>query len=93
MGLIRKQFFIEPAQNRELKRLAAAAGMSEGEFIRESLSARIASAEKAGQWKSGLDALSGAWAKRDDVQAEAVKLRRGWRRRLERLGLADKPGR
>ncbi len=93
MGLIRKQFFIDPEQNRELKRLAAQAGMSEGEFIRESLSARIASAENTDHWKSGLDVLSGAWAEREDAQAEAVRIRRGWGRRLERLGLADKPGR
>jgi hypothetical protein len=93
MGLIRKQFFIDPEQNRELKRLAYEAGMSEGEFIRESLSARIASAESTRQWSHGLSELSGAWAARDDAQAEALDLRRSWRRRLDRLGLSAKSGR
>lgn len=90
IGLVRKQFFIDPEQNRELKRLAAAAGMSEGEFIRESLAARIAGLSGERDWRLGLEQLSGAWAERDDVQESMRELRRGWGRRLSRLGLSPK---
>ena len=88
MNMIRKQFFIDAEQNRQLKQLAESAGKSEGEVIRESLEALII-AKSAGDddWRRGLERLSGAWADRDDMHDFVRELRQGGSRRLKRIGL------
>jgi hypothetical protein len=87
VGLVRKQFFIDADQNRQLKRLASSVGKSEGELIREGVAARLAAAKAEDDWRSGLDRIGDSWVEREHLQEEMAELRKGWRKRLKRLRL------
>ena len=90
MNMIRKQFFIDADQNKQLKALATRTGKSEGEVIREGLDALIKAKSAADDcWRRGLDKLSGAWADREDMQELVRELRSGGSRRMKRLGLQN----
>ncbi len=91
--MVRKQVFITAEQNKKLKLRAAAAGVAEAELIRAGIDLRLnQEPEERRAWKSIVDEtftkLSGAWAERDDLDEILRKNRRGWKRRLKRLGLA-----
>ena len=86
--MVRKQFFITAEQNKRLKTHAAAAGMSEAELVRAGIDLRLERKVEQQDWRSLGDKLSGAWAERDDLDELLRKNRRGWKRRLKRLGLA-----
>jgi len=88
--MVRKQVFITAEQNRKLKARAAAAGVAEAELIRAGIDLRLEQEpEERIDWKARLEKLSGAWAERDDLDEILQRGRRGWKRRLKRLGLAD----
>jgi hypothetical protein len=92
--MVRKQFFITAEQNRKLKARAAATGVAEAELIRSGIDLRLhQDLEEQRAWQSVVDEtlakLSGAWAERDDLDELLRKNRKGWKRRLKRLGLAS----
>ncbi len=88
MTMIRKQFFIDRDQSRRLKRLAAAKGVAEGEIIRVAIEHKLQNDRaELDDWRNGLNAISGSWADRHDMQDFVRKLRKGSGRRLKRLGL------
>jgi len=86
--MVRKQFFITAEQNKRLKEHAVAAGVSEAELVRAGIDLRLAGKLEKPDRQTGLRNLSGAWAERDDLDDLLRKNRRGWKRRLKRLGLA-----
>ena len=91
--MVRKQVFITAEQNKKLKARAAATGVAEAELIRAGIELRL---EQIGQEQRDcqkvveetLGKLSGAWAERDDLDELLRSNRKGWKRRLKRLGLA-----
>jgi hypothetical protein len=92
--MVRKQIFITADQNKRLKTHAAAAGVSEAELIRAGIDLRLQEqSEKQKAWSDTVAEtvakLSGAWAERDDLDEILRKNRKGWKRRLKRLGLAQ----
>jgi hypothetical protein len=92
--MVRKQIFITADQNKRLKTHAAAAGVSEAELIRAGIDLRLQEqGEKQKAWSETVAEtvakLSGAWAERDDLDETLRKNRKGWKRRLKRLGLAN----
>jgi hypothetical protein len=92
--MVRKQVFITTEQNKRLKARAAETGVAEAELIRSGIDLRL---EQVGQeervWQEAVEAtlarLSGAWAERNDLDDLLRKNRKGWKRRLKRLGLAS----
>ena len=87
--MVRKQVFITAEQNKKLKARAAAAGVAEAELIRAGIDLRLGQEpEEKIDWRTALGKLSGAWAERDDLDEILQRNRRGWKRRLKRLGLA-----
>jgi hypothetical protein len=87
--MVRKQFFITTDQNKRLKAHAAATGVSEAELVRAGIDLRLERKAEKTDWRSLADRLSGAWAERDDLDELLRKNRKGWKRRLKRLGLAS----
>lgn len=92
--MVRKQVFITAEQNKKLKARAAAAGVAEAELIRAGIDLRLdQTPEEQRTWQATVDEtlakLCGAWAERDDLDEILQKNRRGWKRRLKRLGLAN----
>lgn len=92
--MVRKQIFITADQNKRLKMHATAAGVSEAELIRAGIDLRLQEqAEKQKAWSDAVAEtvakLSGAWAERDDLDETLRRHRKGWKRRLKRLGLAQ----
>ena len=92
--MVRKQVFITAEQNKRLKAHAAAAGVSEAELVRAGIDLRLREqGEKQKAWSETVAEtvakLSGAWAERDDLDELLRKNRKGWKRRLKRLGLAQ----
>ena len=86
--MVRKQFFITAEQNKRLKAHAAAAGVSEAELVRAGIDLRLDRKVEKPDWRRLAERLSGAWAERDDLDEILRKNRKGWKRRLKRLGLA-----
>ena len=91
--MVRKQVFITAEQNRKLKARAAATGVAEAELIRAGIDLRLDKEPEAQRaWRAAVDQtvarLSGTWAERDDLGELLRKNRKGWKRRLKRLGLA-----
>ena len=91
--MVRKQVFITAEQNKKLKARAAATGVAEAELIRSGIDLRLEQvAEEQRDWQKvveeTLGKLSGAWAERDDLDELLRRNRKGWKRRLKRLGLA-----
>ena len=86
--MVRKQFFITAEQNKRLKAHAAATGVSEAEVVRAGIDLRLDQKPEKTDWRKLADSLSGAWAERDDLDELLRKNRKGWKRRLKRLGLA-----
>jgi hypothetical protein len=89
--MVRKQIFITAEQNRRLKALAAATGVSEAELIRAGIELRLQEqAESQASWSETVDEivakLSGAWAERENLDQEMRDIRRRWNRRDEILG-------
>jgi len=84
---VRKQFFITAEQNRRLKAHAAATGASEAELVRAGIDLRLERKVEKPDWRRIADSLSGAWAERDDLDEILRDHRKGWKRRLKRLGL------
>ena len=87
--MVRKQIFITAEQNKRLKTHAAAAGVSEAELVRAGIDLRLEREVETQDWRGLADRLSGAWAERDDLDQLLRKNRKGWKRRLKRLGLVD----
>jgi len=92
--MVRKQIFITTEQNKRLKARAAAIGVSEAELIRAGIDLRLQEqGEKQKAWSDTVAEtvanLSGAWAERDDLDETLRRHRKGWKRRLRRLGLAQ----
>jgi len=87
--MVRKQFFISAEQNRRLKKGAAAAGVSEAALIRDGIDLRLEQKQEVQNWRVEFDKLSGAWAERTDLDELLRSNRRGWKRRLKRLGLSS----
>lgn len=87
--MVRKQFFITTEQNRRLKAHAAATGVSEAELVRAGIDLRLEQKVEKTDWRELADSLSGAWAERDDLDEILRKHRKGWKRRLKRLGLQN----
>jgi hypothetical protein len=92
--MVRKQIFITADQNKRLKTQAAAAGVSEAELIRAGIDLRLQEqGERQKAWSDTVAEtvakLSGAWAERDDLDETLRRHRKGWKRRLKRLGLAQ----
>jgi predicted DNA-binding protein len=90
MGMIRKQVFITKEQDERLKRVAASRGTPAADLIRKGIDQALKEAEDSQDWRTVLERLSGAWVARDDMQDFVRDLRKGGRRRLERLGLTLK---
>lgn len=93
--MIRKQIFIEDEQNRQLKRLAAVTGKSEGALIREGLLQVLNQKMPADDdWKIVLRRLKGIWSDRTDVDEVMAKQRearrRGKKRLLRAMGVSRK---
>jgi FtsZ-binding cell division protein ZapB len=91
--MVRKQVFITAEQNKKLKERATAIGVAEAELIRAGIELRLEQiAEEQRDWQKvveeTLGKLSGAWAERDDLDELLRGNRKGWKRRLKRLGLA-----
>jgi hypothetical protein len=86
--MVRKQFFITAEQNKRLKAHAAATGVAEAALIRAGIDLQLERKAEKTDWRRLADSLSGAWAERDDLDETLRKNRKGWRRRLKRLGLA-----
>jgi hypothetical protein len=86
--MVRKQVFITAEQNKRLKAHAAAAGVSEAELVRAGIDLRLEQKAEKTDWRRLAERLSGAWAERDDLDEILRKNRKGWKRRLKRLGLA-----
>lgn len=87
--MVRKQFFITTEQNRRLKAQAVATGVSEAELIRAGIERQLEHKPAKADWRKLADSLSGAWAERDDLDELLRKNRKGWKRRLKRLGLTS----
>jgi hypothetical protein len=87
--MVRKQFFITSEQNKRLKAHAAATGVSEAELVRAGIDLRLERKADKPNWRQLADSLSGAWAERDDLEETLQKYRKGWKRRLKQLGLAQ----
>ena len=91
--MVRKQVFITAEQNKKLKARAAATGVAEAELIRAGIDLRLEQiSQEQRDWqkvvKETIGKLSGAWAERDDLDELLRENRKGWKRRLKRLGLA-----
>jgi hypothetical protein len=86
--MVRKQVFITAEQNKRLKAYAAAIGVPEAELVRAGIDLRLERKLEKPDWRSLAGRLSGAWAERDDLDEILRKNRKGWKRRLKRLGLA-----
>jgi hypothetical protein len=86
--MVRKQIFVTAEQNRRLKARAAATGVSEAELVRAGIDLQLERQPEKTDWRKLADSLSGAWAERDDLDGLLRKNRKGWKRRLKRLGLA-----
>jgi hypothetical protein len=86
--MVRKQVFITAEQNKRLKAHAAAAGVSEAELVRAGIDLRLEQKAEKTDWRRLADSLSGSWAERDDLDETLRRHRKGWKRRLKRLGLA-----
>jgi hypothetical protein len=86
--MVRKQFFITAEQNKRLKAQAAATGVSEAELVRAGIDLQLERKAEKTDWRRLADSLSGAWAERDDLDEILRKNRKGWKRRLKRLGLS-----
>ena len=86
--MVRKQFFITAEQNKRLKAQAAATGVSEAELGRAGIDLQLERKAEKTDWRRLADSLSGAWAERDDLDEILRKNRKGWKRRLKRLGLS-----
>jgi hypothetical protein len=78
---VRKQIYLEPRQNRQLKRLAEARGVSEAEVVRQ-----LISAEVSGSAASALPPDPAAWEKAHHTmlkllaQGPLPNRRRTWKR-------------
>ncbi len=93
--MVRKQIFITADQNKRLKTHAAAAGVSEAELIRAGIDLRLQEqVEKQKAWSDTVTEtvakLSGAWAERENLDAEMLEIRRRWNRRDQLLGKRTK---
>jgi hypothetical protein len=89
--MIRKQVFIRTDQNRRLKAMAAQQGVSEGELIRTGISLLLEQAAGAeADWKSAWRQAAGIWKDYPEVEQKIAKQRKGWGRRLKRLGLSPR---
>ena len=77
--MVRKQVYIKPAQERQLKRVARKTGMTEAEIIRRALDAevqKLESAEDGMQAWRGTRAFIDEWMKKGPVEGGG----RRWRR-------------
>jgi predicted DNA-binding protein len=82
--MVRKQIFIDAAQNRRLKAAAAAAGRSEADLVREGLERTLADLEASAEdWKAAWKQAAGIWRERDDLDAFYLARREKRRQRRE----------
>ena len=90
--MVRKQFFITAKQNKRLKAQAVATGVSEAALVRAGIDLQLEQQKtekiEKTDWRRLADSLSGSWAERDDLDEILRRNRKGWKRRLKRLGLA-----
>lgn len=84
--MIRKQVYITPEQQRQLRERAAAAGVPEAELIRAGIDKQLVETAQADPdaWRRIFDDVSPSWAEREDLQEELAELRAGWTKRVER---------
>ena len=81
--MVRKQVFIREDQQKRLKALAAAKGVSEAELIRQGIDLVLKREEATGDdsWREAIQSIKGMWKDRDDWDAFDAERRR---RRAER---------
>jgi len=88
--MVRKQFFITAEQNRRLKAHATATGASEAELVRAGIDLRLEQKAEKPDWHRIAASLSGAWAERENLDAEMREIRGRWNRRDQILGRRPK---
>ena len=81
--MIRKQVYITPEQQRQLRERAAAAGVPEAELIRAGIDKQLVETAQADPdaWRRIFDDVSPSWAEREDLQEEMARIRSRWNRR------------
>jgi predicted DNA-binding protein len=87
--MVRKQIFIDAAQNRRLKAAAAAAGRSEADLVREGLERTLADLEASAEdWRTRMAEVLAEGDPMDALAARVVEHKKNkaeaWRKRLER---------
>ena len=88
--MVRKQVYITAEQDRRLKALGRLRGVPVAGIIRQVLQKEIdasATEDDLEAWKARLRSIKPIWKDRDNIQEEMQDLRKGWGRRLKRLGL------
>ena len=90
--MVRKQFFIREDQQKRLKAVAAAKGVSEAELIRQGIDLELKRNEAAENesWKEGFRQAAGIWKDRTDLDelfADARRRRKERRKKMDaRMG-------
>ena len=91
--MVRKQIYITAEQDQRLKERAREQGIAAASVIRLGLQRELDArqpADDAEARKARLLRIKPIWKDRDTIHEEMQELRRGWGRRLKRLGLAPK---
>lgn len=81
----RTQIYLSEGQTRELDRRARQQGVTRSALIREALEQYLGPTQDPVEFKAALQAFSGIWADRDDLDELYADLRRRGQERLERL--------
>ena len=84
--MIRKQVYITPEQQRQLRERAAAAGVPEAELIRAGIDKQLVETAQADPdaWRRIFDDVSPSWAEREDLQEEIAQVRAEWSKKVDR---------
>ena len=93
--MVRKQVYLTADQDRQLKALSKARHVAAAELIRSAVDVLLQKddeAEQLAQWKASVNKAAGIWQDRDDLDEVFSDMRKGWDRRLKRMGLLpDEP--
>ena len=81
----RTQIYLSEGQTRELDRRARQQGTTRSAVIREAVGKYLGPTQDPAEFKAALQAFSGIWADRDDLDELYADLRRRGQERLERL--------
>jgi len=88
--MVRKHVLITEEQDRRLKAVAAATGVSEAELVRAGIDLRLKENMEKPDWDTIAASLSGSWAQRENLHEEMRAIRRRWNRRDQLLGRRGK---